>query len=156
MLIRYVSCLLTLGKDGSINVGSELADFRYACKYPHPTDLSVRLLLYRLPHNVTRFACVMCVVMIVACWSMAGWCRSPNHAYHRHHHRQVAHPSSAWAILAQVGEGRSDFFCRPFPPTPLGSDRDLNQKWLCESVCCGSGSRGNPSCWITSQSRAGR
>ena len=41
---------------------------------------------------------------------MAGWCRSPNHAYHRHHHRQVAHPSSAWAILAQVGEGRSDFF----------------------------------------------
>ena len=64
MLIRYVSCLLTLGKDGSINVGSELADFRFACKYPHLTGVPVQLLPYRLFHNVTRFACVMCVVMI--------------------------------------------------------------------------------------------
>ena len=56
-----------LSQERSLARGSELADYRYACKYPHPTVSSVRLLLYRLPHNVTRFACVMCVVMIVAC-----------------------------------------------------------------------------------------
>ena len=54
------------------------------------------------------------------------------------------------------GRGGVISFAALFPPTPLGSDRDLNQKWLCASVCSDNGSRGNPSCWITSQSRAGR